>query len=224
MHRLLTSLDAPIEFISDASNNSQFDGWVMVSSLPRAFGTRLETIPASPSYLKADPALVARWAERIGTEGFKVGIAWQGTKAVRADHNRSIPLEAFAPLAAVPGVRLISLQVGPAVEQIAGLGGAFKVEQLGADFDSGADAFVDTAAVMANLDLVVTCDTSIAHLAGALGRPVWLALKKYAEWRWLCDRADSPWYPSMRLFRQNERGDWDELFGRIAAALRELHS
>ncbi|MBV9288406.1 MAG: hypothetical protein JO288_11405 [Hyphomicrobiales bacterium] len=97
-----------------------------------------------------------------------------------------------------------------------------RVESLGAEFDSGADAFVDTAAAMAHLDLIVSCDTSVAHLAGALARPVWVALKSDAEWRWMRDRADSPWYPTMRLFRQTRRGDWSEPFAAMALRLAEL--
>ena len=108
------------------------------------------------------------------------------------------------------------------LEQIAELPASFAVESLGDDFDAGADAFIDAAAAIAHLDLIVTCDTSIAHLAGALGRPVWVALKQVPDWRFLLDRDDTPWYPNMRLFRQAERGDWDEVFERIAAALRAL--
>jgi Family of unknown function (DUF6165) len=119
------------------------------------------------------------------------------------------------------GVRLISLQK-PDDLPPSDCAEAPWLEQMGPDFDAGADAFVDTAALMANLDLIVTCDTSIAHLAGALGAPVWVALKQVAEWRWLCDRADSPWYPTMRLFRQRTRGDWNELLARTASALEPL--
>jgi hypothetical protein len=135
---------------------------------------------------------------------------------------RSIPLAAFAPLAAIPGVRLISLQVGHGVEQLADLPAGMRVETLGDDFDSGPDGFVDTAAAMTALDLVVTCDTSVAHLAGALARPAWIALKQDAEWRWLRDRDDSPWYPTMRLFRQAQRGVWGGVFAAMAGRLKAL--
>ena len=135
---------------------------------------------------------------------------------------RSVPLAAFAPLAAIAGVRLISLQVGCGVEQLADLPPGMRVETLGDDFDAGPDGFVDAAAAMAALDLVVTCDTSVAHLAGALARPTWVALKQVAEWRWLRDRDDSPWYPTMRLFRQSEHGVWGDVFAAMAAELAAL--
>jgi hypothetical protein len=130
--------------------------------------------------------------------------------------SRSFLLVMFAPLAAMSNVRLISLQKGFGVEQLERLPPGMRVETLGEEFDAGPDAFVDAAAAIARLDLVVTCDTSVAHLAGALGRPVWVALKNDAEWRWLRDRADSPWYPTMRLFRQPEIGDWPSVFAAMA--------
>jgi len=133
-----------------------------------------------------------------------------------------MPLTALAPLATVASVRLISLQKGAGEEQLSKLPSSMKVETLGADFDAGADAFVDTAAAMTCLDLVVTCDTSIAHLAGALALPVWVELKSDAEWRWLTRRADSPWYPTMRLFRQSRRGVWRDVFQSMARELAKL--
>jgi hypothetical protein len=129
-------------------------------------------------------------------------------------------LAQFAPLARVPGVRLLSLQKGLGREQIPALRGLFPVTDLGAELDEATGPFLDTAAVMMNLDLVVTSDTSIAHLAGALGVPVWVALQDVPDWRWLLDREDSPWYPTMRLFRQTTPGRWEDVFDRIAEALR----
>ena len=151
--------------------------------------------------------------------GFKIGLCWQGNQDIRADPARSIALAAFAPLAGA-GVRLISLQAGAGTEQIDDLPASMQVERLGDDFDAGPDAFLDTAAVMQSLDLIVTCDTSVAHLAGALGCPAWLLLKPVPDWRWLLDRADSPWYPTMRLFRRTEAEDWPGLLMRVGAALR----
>ena len=133
-----------------------------------------------------------------------------------------MPLPALAPLAEVAGVRLISLQKGVGEEQISLLPLSMRVETLGADFDAGPDAFVDTAAAMACLDLIVTCGTSIAHLAGALAAPVWVALKSDAEWRWLTGRADSPWYPTMRLFRQSRRGVWGDVLEAMALEIAAL--
>jgi hypothetical protein len=196
-----------------------FDVHLPLLSLPGVFGTDLETIPTTVPYLRIDPAAVERWQRELGTEGFKVGIVWQGSTSHRGDRWRSMPLAQFAPLAAVPGVRLISLQKGAGSEQLAALGGLFPVVDLGDRLDAGG-AFLDTAAVMAGLDLVVCCDTAVAHLAGALGVPVWVALAYAPDWRWLLGREDSPWYPTMRLFRQDRRGDWDGVFARLADALR----
>ena len=128
-------------------------------------------------------------------------------------------MNALAPLARVPGVTLISLQQNAGTEQLAELPAGMAVATQGDAFDAGPDGFVDTAAVMASLDLVVTSDTSIAHLAGALGRPVWIALRHVPDWRWMLDRGDSPWYPTARLFRQRRPGDWSEVAERMAAAL-----
>ncbi len=219
MLRLLSSLSGHLRLLEKVDPAETYDAQIAISSLPWAFGTRLESVPAAVPYLRAEPERVEKWAARIGESGFKVGIVWQGNPNPEADMARSIPLAAFAPLAATRGVQLISLQKGFGVEQIGTLPAGMRVETLGDEFDAGPDAFLDTAAAMMHLDLVVTCDTSIAHLAGALGRPVWVALKKYAEWRWLRDRDDSPWYPSMRLFRQPTRGDWTGVFAEMAERL-----
>jgi Family of unknown function (DUF6165) len=175
-------------------------------------------------YLRAEPERASAWRERLQRDGFKIGIAWQGRPGVAIDKGRSLPLRCFAPLARLPGVRLISLQKNHGLDQLEGLPEGMKVETLGADFDAGSDAFLDTAAVMENLDLVITSDTSVAHLAGALARPVWIVLRHMPDWRWLLDREDSPWYPTARLFRQQRAGDWDEVFGRVAAELERVLS
>ena len=221
LRRLLSS-KAKVRFADSPPEGEPFDAQIAISSLPRAFGTRLETIPAAVPYLAAEPALREIWLKRIGAEGFKVGVVWQGNPDPEADRARSMPLTALAPLAEIAGVRLISLQKGVGEEQLSNLPPSMRVETLGADFDAGADAFVDTAAAMTCLDLVVTCDTSIAHLAGALAVPVWVALKSDAEWRWLTERADSPWYPTMRLFRQTRRGVWSDVFEAMASELAQL--
>jgi tetratricopeptide (TPR) repeat protein len=221
MRRLLSS-KAKVRFADSPPDGELFDAQIAVSSLPWAFGTRLETIPATVPYLSAEPVLREIWRKRIGGAGFKVGIVWQGNPHPEADRSRSMPLTALTPLAEVAGVRLISLQKGAGEEQLFNLPPSFQVEMLGADFDAGADAFVDTAAAMTCLDLIITCDTSVAHLAGALAVPVWVALKSEAEWRWLTGRADSPWYPTMRLFRQKRRGVWSEVFEGMAGDLAQL--
>ena len=206
----------------DTPPDERFDAQIAISSLPRAFRTRLETVPAEEPYLSAELDLVEKWAERIGSAGFKIGVVWQGNPHPEADRARSMPVAALAPLAAVGAVRLISLQKGFGEEQLRDLPPTMRVETLGADFDAGPDAFVDAAAAMTHLDLVITCDTSVAHLAGALARPVWVALKTDAEWRWLTDRTDLPWYPTMRLFRQSRRGAWTEVFEKMAGELRHM--
>jgi tetratricopeptide (TPR) repeat protein len=178
---------------------------------------RMREPPAQPPYLLAQPEREAAWRDRIGEDGVKVGIAWQGFSGRFEDRGRSVPLTAFHPLAKA-GVRLISLQKGEGEEQVAGAG--FAVETL-QGLDDGPDAFVDTAAVMRLLDLIITSDTSIAHLAGALGCRVWVALRLVPDWRWLTGRSDSPWYPSMRLFRQHSDGDWTPVFAAMADALTQ---
>jgi hypothetical protein len=172
--------------------------------------------------MMAEKNLVALWKDKITERGFKIGIAWQGAPTRNIDRGRSIPLAEFLPLSQVPGVRLISLQKHHGLEQLARVPTGMNVETLGDGFDEGADAFVDTAAVMKNLDLVVTLDTSIAHLAGAMGCRTWVALKYVPDWRWLLDREDSPWYPTMRLFRQETAGDWTAVFARIAQELTSV--
>ena len=187
-------------------------------SLPRIFRSTLATLPANIPYLCADPDLRAHWQQQLsGVRGFKVGIAWQGNPEHKRDRRRSVPLRAFAPLAGVPGVRLVSLQKGPGREQLPDLADRLDVLDLA---DRWKD-FADTAALMTNLDLVITVDTAVAHLAGALGIPVWVALPLVPDWRWLLEREDSPWYPSMRLFRQRAWGDWEGVFERLTATLRQ---
>ena len=202
----------------------QFDFHLPLMSVPFVRGTTIASIPADVPYLAADPARIERWSKRLPRDRFKVGIVWQGNPYPNIDSGRSIPLRAFAPLSAIPGVSLISLQKNEGVTQLAGLPAGMTVETLGDDFDAGPDAFLDSAAVMMNLDLVVTSDTAMAHLAGALGRPVWIALKHVPDWRFMMDRADTPWYPTARLFRQNRRDDWDDVFARIAAELSRVAS
>lgn len=208
-----------VRMLTAAPEDEAFDFQCALLSLPLAFGATLDAIPARIPYLRADGARVRTWRDRLGTQGFRVGIAWQGSRT-DADLGRSPPLAAFLGLAAIPGVRLISLQKNDGVEQLAALPEGMAVETLGADFDAGDDAFLDTAAAMENLDLVISSDTSVAHLAGALGRPVWLALKHAPDWRWMLERSDSPWYPTMRLFRQRRRDDWRAVFTEIERALR----
>lgn len=218
---LMRSLGQGVEIVATPPAGATYDYCVTLCSLPHAFATRATNIPAG-TYLRADAERVALWRERLRGDGIKVGVAWQGSSHSKSDHTRAAPLEAFAPLASVDGVRLISLQKNFGAEQLASAPNGMRVESLGADFDAGSDAFLDTAAVIENLDLVITIDTSIAHLAGALGKPVWIAIKQVPEWRWQLEREDSPWYPNARLFRQTTRGDWDDVFARMAQALAKF--
>ncbi|TXG81983.1 MAG: tetratricopeptide repeat protein [Sphingomonadales bacterium] len=192
----------------------------LIMSLPHLLG---ETDVRAAPYLVADPKRVAHWKERIGPQGCRIGINWQG-RAVGGDIHRSFPLAALAPIAALPGVRLISLQKYDGLDQLAQLPAGMTVETLGEAFDAQGGAFLDSAAVMQCLDLTITCDTALAHVAGAIGAPVWLALQFVAEWRWGMEGAQTPWYPTMRLFRQSQRGDWAGVFARMAEALAQAVS
>jgi tetratricopeptide (TPR) repeat protein len=196
-----------------------FELHVPLLSLPGILGITPHNIPAAGGYLSADPRLVDHWRGVLGDDGsLKVGIAWQGKPTHLADRFRSIPLAQFAPLAR-DGIELVSLQKGFGTEQLADVAGQFRVRDLGPDFDTTHGALMDTAAVMKNLDLVVTADTVIAHLAGALGVETWIVLTLVPDWRWMFERSDTPWYTSVRLFRQSRIGDWPEVFERVAQAL-----
>ena len=214
LRRLLSTLPAAPPMLVPGEPTPPIDLVCPLMSLPARTGA---AIPATGPYLAAEPDRVARWRDRLGPHGFKVGIAWQGNPGRTEDRGRSIRLREFAPLAAVPGVRLISLQKNDGVDQ---LEDAVPLETLGPDFDAGPDGFLDTAAAMMSLDLVIASDTSVPHLAGALGRPVWVALRLVPDWRWLLGREDSPWYPTMRLFRQTAREEWGPVFAAMATALR----
>jgi hypothetical protein len=220
--RLLKDLGLGIDVVGMSSQLPDFDFYIALMSLPLAFRTSLANCPANMPYLRAEPERVASWRERLGNQGFKIGISWQGSKGLEVDAGRSFPLRCFEGLAKLPDVRLISLQKNDGFEQLLELPPGIRLATLGADFDIPPDAFVDTAAVMESLDLVITSDTAIAHLAGALGRPVWVALKHVPDWRWLLDRPDSPWYPTMRLFRQPAPNDWFAVFAAMESQLRAM--
>jgi hypothetical protein len=199
----------------------RFDYYVPLLSLPHRLATRRETIPAEVPYIFADQAKAVAWRARLGAQGFKVGVAWQGNPEHPSDHLRSVALAAMAPLAAIPGVRLISLQARHGLHQLAALPVGMAVEDLGPAIGDNPDGMAEIAAVMAGLDLVVTIDSAVAHLAGALGRPVWLALMADPDWRWQLKGEASQWYPTARLFRQQKPGDWSGVFAAMADALAE---
>jgi tetratricopeptide (TPR) repeat protein len=222
LHAILARTAGVDTWISTKGDPPQADCCAPMMSLPHLLGTTYATIPASVPYVFADPHLVDVWRKTLGDLGLgrlKVGIAWQGNPKCPGDAWRSIPLTALAPLAQVKGVRLVNLQKGPGVEQVDAVKDSRPIVDFGPDIDTTAGAFMDTAAIMKNLDLVITSDTATAHLAGALGVPVWVALPYVPDWRWGLDRDDCLWYPTMRLFRQSEWGRWDNVFERMADAL-----
>ncbi|WP_042695502.1 tetratricopeptide repeat protein [Azospirillum sp. B506] len=196
-----------------------FDLECPLMSLPRAFATALDSVPADTPYLRPDPARVARWRDRLATQGgVRVGIVWAGNPRFPGDEERSPRLAGLRDLFDVPGCRFYGLQMGPGRADLA----AAVLPDCFADLGPEIADFADTAAIMANLDLVVSSCTAPAHLAGALGVPLWVALPFSADWRWLTGRDDSPWYPTARLFRQPAPGDWSAVAGRMAAELAAL--
>ncbi len=217
---LLSNADGIDAIVSEREDPPAFDAWAHLMSLPHILGTTPETVPAQVPYVHPDPARVEKWRKALAPlPGLKLGIGWQGDPGYAGDARRSIPLAAFTPLARLPDVSLISLQKGPGRQQFTGLPADVSLTDLGPQLDEDGGAFTDTAAVLQSLDLVITSDTALAHVAGATGRPVWLALPHMPDWRWMRGRDDSPWYPTMRLFRQPTPGDWDGVFAAIATAL-----
>lgn len=215
---LLRSSGWNVSFIAPGTPSGcdfQCDLW----GLPARLGLPARAAAAQVPYLAADAAAIARWKAWLGAGSFAIGVAWQGNPARKIDLGRSIPLSAFAPLAAVPGVQLVSLQCNAGREQLQQLPPGVRMRDPGPGFDAGPNAFADTAALMMALDLVVSSDTAVAHLAGALGRPAWVALKHVPDWRWGLERGTTPWYPAMRLFRQPRPGDWSSVFAAMASRL-----
>ena len=216
--RLLATCEGVDLVVVEGSPIPDCDAYAPLMSLPGMFRTDVASIPADIPYLSADPDLVRTWGQDLALpDELCVGIAWQGNPAYSRDRHRSFRVDRFEPIARTPGVRLYALQKGYGSEQIAELAGRFPVIDLGGRLTD----LMETAAVMMNLDLVIASDTGLAHLGGALGVPTWVALPFEPDWRWLSGRDDTPWYPTMRLFRQRRRGDWDDVFARIAAALDE---
>jgi Flp pilus assembly protein TadD len=200
-----------------------FDCYIPLMSLMHRLGTTIDTIPGLGSvpgavpYVFAEPQRIEAWRRRMGEGEFRIGINWHANEVAK-----SIPLEEFVPIAAIPGVRLYSLQKVKGLDQLDGLRDRLPLVDWSAEMDAGPDGFVDTAAVMASMDLIVTCDTSVGHLAGALGVRTWMPLKWFADWRWLRDRLDCPWYPTMRLFRMARKDDWPGMMAEVTAELTRL--
>ena len=221
--RLLSGLAGARHVVATGEPLPPFDAWIPMLSLPLAFNTEVGTIPADVPYLRADPRAVAAWRARLaGLPGRKIGLVWAGAsrpdqpRANYVDQRRSIALDLFAPLASVADVCLVSLQKGNAAARAATKPSGMVVHDWTAELTD----FADTAALVEALDLVISVDTSVVHLAGALGRPVWV-LNRYDQcWRWLRDRTDSPWYPTARLFRQHAPGEWSGAIDDVVDALR----
>jgi hypothetical protein len=193
-----------------------FDCQLPMFSLPRVFQTTIATIPQKVPYLNVPPDRRRHWSQSIPSEEwFKVGLVWAGSRQHRNDACRSLSLAALQPLLQIEGISCYSLQLGPAREELSAAAYAGKV----VDLTDGIKDFADTAALVEQLDLVISVDTAVAHLAGALGKPVWILLPYASDWRWLRERDDSPWYPTARLFRQASPGGWDEPIGRVVKAL-----
>jgi tetratricopeptide (TPR) repeat protein len=206
--------------VSNHDDPGPFDVQASLLELPAILEDTLDTIPAYVPYLYADPERCARWSERLSRDdGFKIGVAWHGNPHQKDGLIRRCALRDMAPVWNVPGVSVYSLQVGTGREELTTAGADCRVHDLG-DLDGNGHAFMDTSAIMTSLDLIVTIDTSVAHLAAGLGRPVWMVVPYWTDWRWMLERPDSPWYPTMRIFRQPSPGAWASVFAEVATALR----
>lgn len=222
LKRLLDGFPGVDGFTSATDAPPRCEAEFPLLGLPAFFRTTLDDIPSEIPYLRADPALQREWGQRLAQaapEPFRVGIVWQGNPQHGRDNNRSCRLSWFAPLSEVSGVALVSLQKDPlAVQQLARSGDAGRIVELGSQLKD----FADSAALISQLDLVISVDTAVAHLAGALGQRTWTLLAYSGDWRWLLDRADNPWYPGLRVFRQSTSGDWDGIFREVTTELKRL--
>lgn len=216
LFRLMKSVQGVAHLTPDREPNLPYDLHAPLLSLPRLFKTTLASVPANVPYLRPDPADVAKWKSRIPTDPGvrKIGIAWAGRPTHADDRNRSIPLESLLPLLQTPGTWFTSLQKSP-------VGPLNQLPPAMTDWTSELKDFADTAALIESLDLVITVDTAIAHLAGAMGKPAWILLPSVPDWRWMLDRTDSPWYPTIKLFRQPAVGNWHSAIEAITQSLRE---
>jgi tetratricopeptide (TPR) repeat protein len=221
--RLLATVDGIDRLVADDEGFEAFDCHLPLMSLPGLFRTTAETVPGQSPYLSADPAAVTAWSARLeamdrpARPGLRVGLVWSGNPQHRNDVNRSVPVDALAPLLKIPGVSFFSLQKEIKAADLKALRHAGPVQVH--DLSRWLTDLMETAAAISALDLVISADTAVLHITGALGRPAWLAVPFVPDWRWLLRRTDSPWYPSARLFRQPRRGDWSAVFETIAEAL-----
>jgi tetratricopeptide (TPR) repeat protein len=217
---LMRSLSDSVQMVDAADPSLQFDVHGRLLSLPLAFETRLDSVPNSTPYLAAEPECVARWRQRLGSTGFKIGVCWQGSPAGQM-LGLSFPPDSLAAIGAMENVRLISLQRGMDPAQPA-LAAAAGIEVPGDYFDLSANAFLDVAAMIEICDLVISTDSAILHLAGALNQTAWAPLHPNADWRWLADGTETPWYPSMRLFRTTRFDNLDETFRQMEGVLKSM--
>ena len=216
LRRLFDTLEGVDRVVSRGDPLPPFDCHAPLVSLPLIFGTDLDSIPAAVPYLSAPREFRDAWRRRIGgTTKFKVGLTWAGSRLHPNDSNRSIPAQALRPLLDVPGVAFQSLQVGDGAEDLARLDSTGRIGDLAPFIED----FADSAAAIAELDLLISVDSAPVHVAGALGRPAWVMLPLVPDWRWMLERQDSPWYPGVRLFRQRKMGEWEEVVARVAKLL-----
>jgi tetratricopeptide (TPR) repeat protein len=215
---LFAGMEGASQVIARGDRLPEFAWHCPLLSLPLAFGTELATIPANVLYLRPNPAAVQAWSQRLQDDGLRVGLVWSGNPLHVRDPQRSLPLDQLRPLLEVSRTTFYSLQKGSAADQLLALPNEINLIDLGPLLKD----FADTAAVISNLDLVISVDTAVAHLTGALGKPVWILLSYAPDWRWLLNRDDSPWYPTARLFRQPAPGDWTSVVDRIVNELEQL--
>jgi tetratricopeptide (TPR) repeat protein len=218
---LLKSIPGVERVVARGEPLGEFDTLAPLLSLPAIVNTTLQTIPGSVPYVHADPAKVEKWRAIIGDPSrskVRVAIAWMGGDFLRENHLRSTMLSTFAPLAAIPSVRFYSVQKGPSARETLQPPPGMDLANL----DPYLHDFSDTAAAIAHMDVVISVDTAVVHLAGAMAKPVWNLLASNIDHRWLIDRDDTPWYPTMRLFRQTKLGDWTDVMQRVAEELRKI--
>jgi tetratricopeptide (TPR) repeat protein len=223
-HKVLSSADLKARVVAELEGAQLPDLRCEVMSLPNLFKSDLESIPPGIDLSSKDKNRIVTGRAALPANKLNVGICWQGNPARNIDKGRSIPLREFQALAHIPGVRLVSLQRKHGLDQLEHMPAGMDVIQFDEGFDAGEEAFVDTTALLKSLDLVVTSDTATAHVAAAAGCPTWIALRYVPEWRWLMERRDSPWYPTVRLFRQRTLGHWAPVFEEIASALNEFRT
>jgi tetratricopeptide (TPR) repeat protein len=209
-------------FIGAGDDLPDFDIHASLLSLPNIFKTTLTTIPSANNYIHINDDLVASWKNKLSTlKNHKIGICWQGSVDNRKDQSRSMPLKYFSDIINIPEVSFISLQKGYGQEKIKDDGHTDAIADFSSEMDTH-EKFIDTSAIIENLNLVIGVDTATIHLAGAMGKPVWVLLPYSPDWRWMLNTKDTPWYPSMRLFRQKEPGDWETVMDEIRVELGKL--